>query len=140
MTTVTEEVDEEGSAEPSLAGLLRNAAGAAGLTDLAGWEGLDDRKIGAALALSRQRQQKTMREEALLFRRVFIDSADGRKVLDILLDQTLRRSAWPVFSMQSPEMLMAVGIWRESENSFVQGIIQAIAQAENKDVQRRDAP
>lgn len=112
-------------AEPSIDALLKTFGQDSGM---AGWEGLDH--AGAVMRKVTDEQGKAMREQAALFRAVF-NSPEGRQVLEIFLDQTLRRSAWPWAHLQNQEALLAYGIAREAENGFVAAILQALAHGKN---------
>lgn len=107
--------------EPSVDALLR-AMEDNGM--LSGWDGMDN--AGQVIAKLTDDQNKAMRAEASLFRRVF-GSGDGRKVLEIFLDRTLRRTAWPWQHLQSQDALLAYGLAREAQNGFVAAILQAMA-------------
>lgn len=143
MTGVTEEEDAPAAAfsEPSLNSLVESAiSNSLGEGALDGWRGLDNQTLGQTLDKQRREQTLRLKKEANLFRDVFLLNPDGRRVLELLLDATLRRTAWPVHAMTSMEMLTAFGIWREAENSFVAGLIEAIAVAENAQPKRRSDP
>jgi hypothetical protein len=128
---VNEEPDDAPETEPSLQSLLSGMLGGEG-----GWADLDSKSLGQALAKQLDAQRQRLRKEALVFREAFSTPA-GRKALQIMLDMTLRRTAWPVHQMADAQMLMAYGIWREAENSFVAAIIEAMAVADNHDVKPR---
>lgn len=132
---VTEESDDAPEGEPSLDGLLDIFNAGNG-----GWSDLNQKTLGKAMQAQTEAQSQRMRKEASLFRECFVDNAAGRKVLQIFLNQTLRSATWPVFQVRDAEMLMAIGIWRESQNSFVAAIIEAIAVANNQQVQPRNEP
>jgi len=122
--------------EPSLDALIRQLTG--GIDDNSGgWADLDPRSVGQVLAKMRHQHRHAMRAEASLFRDVF-DTGPGRKLLELLLDRTLRRVAYPVQHLHSMDQLTAHGIWRDAENSFVAGIVEAIALAENGEAEKRD--
>lgn len=133
---VTEEPDETGrQAEPTLQGLLSGMLG-----EKSGWADLDSKTLGEMLSKQQQAQRQALRKEALAFRQCFMETDAGRKVIEALLDRTLRSTAWPVHQMRDAHMLMAVGIWREAQNSFVAAIIEAIAAADNLDMKQRSEP
>lgn len=111
-------------AEPDLTKLLDALAGQMGGPEAG------DAPLGQFMAERSREHNDRLQREAELFRDVFLRSEDGRKVLEILLDMTLRRLAWPVWHVSDPQMLMAIGIWREAENAFVAAILQAMARGE----------
>ena len=132
VTTETADMPDElpGEAEPTLQGLLGQLAGSGG------WADLDAGNLGKLLQKQMQLQRAAMRKEAMAFRECFATEA-GKKVLQILLDMTLRRTAWPLHAMTDANMLQAYGLSREAENSFMAGIIEAIAFANNATLQPR---
>jgi hypothetical protein len=133
VTTETDDMPDDlvpGSAnEPSLEAMMNHIMGQ-------GWPEVDAKTIGDLQQKQLTAQRVAMRKEALLFRDCFATEA-GRKVLDILLDQTLRAITWPLHTMQNADMMMAHGLWREGQNAFMAGIIEAIAMANNQDVKPR---
>lgn len=132
---VTEEPDDTGAeAEPSLKSLLENILG-----ENAGWADLDNASLGKLLKRQTDAQRQAMRKQALDFR-VCFSTPEGRRVLDMLLGMTLRTTAWPVHLMTDAQMLMAHGIWREAQNSFVAAIVEAMAAADNQDIKPRGEP
>jgi hypothetical protein len=56
-----------------------------------------------------------------------------------MLNQTLRQAAWPVSAIRNIHDLMAFGIWREGQNAIVANIVDAIAMANNVEVQNRSS-
>lgn len=105
--------------EPSLDAMLRNAMGG-----LSGWDGIEN--LGQLQDKLRRDQEKAMREEAALFRRVF-NTPDGRKVLEIFLDKTVRQASWPWHALQTQDAMLMYGLAREAENGFVMAILKAVA-------------
>ena len=133
---MSEEIDEQPqsvSAEPSLESLLQSLAGGGG------WNDLNGKTAGQILDSQRREQTLALKKQANLFRDVFL-SGNGRKVLEIMMDQTLRKCAWPVHLMTDAQMMTMVGIWNEAQKCFVHAIIEAIAQAENETIEPREAP
>ena len=122
--------DELGQAEPSLEALMEKMLGGAG------WQDLNAENLGQLLGKQIEQQRQAMKREAQVFRECFSTPA-GRKVLNIILDQTLRAVAWPVHAVKDGDMLQGIGVWREGQNALVATIIEAIAMAKNKDVQPR---
>ncbi len=110
--------------EPSFDGLVRQLTGG-----LDGWAGLDDANLGRALSASQHAQSKAMRDEARLFRETFLENPSGRKVLEILLDRTLRQPMPPLGTFPNADMLSAFLLWQEAQNSFVRSIVEAIGRA-----------
>jgi hypothetical protein len=121
------------SAEPSLESLLQSLAGGGGWNDLTG------KSAGQILDNQRREQTLALKKQADLFRDVFL-SGKGREVLEIMMDQTVRKCAWPVHLMTDAQMLMMVGIWNEAQKCFVAAIIEAMAHAKNENMQPREAP
>ncbi len=117
-----------GGQQPDLEGLINNILG--GNTDLGD---IDLSSLGGNLQKQQADMARKMRWEANLFRDVFLETDRGREVLEAFLENTLRQPAWPVFEIQSLEMLMVMGVWREAQNAFVRAIIEAIALAESSD-------
>jgi hypothetical protein len=144
MTKVTIEndgIEEDAAGEaaglsPGLTDFLDAALAKVSAGGRGGWDDLDPRTVGASLEKQRREQAQAMRHEAALFRDVFM-TPEGQKLLNYLIGRTLLRSTWPLEGMTSMEMLTANGIWREAENSFVAGFIEAIAVAENQRPKRR---
>lgn len=116
--------------EPTLEGLLAQILGVkdAELAEAAG--AFDERSIGHLLHKRHQQQLQAMRSEAALFARVFLDSADGRQVLERMLDATLRQPMWPLHQAGSMEMLNALGLWNEAQGRFVHLIVELLAMSQ----------
>jgi hypothetical protein len=135
VTTETDDMPDElapdTASEPSLDALMGQILGQ-------GWPEMDSKNIGQLLNKQMKQQQQAMRREAIMFRDCFATES-GRKVLNILLDQTLRAVTWPVHAMTDANMMMAHGLWREGQNAFMASIIEAIAIANNQDVKPRSA-
>jgi len=132
---VSEELDDTtpgAEPEPSLQGLLEMA-----IRGSSGWNDLEPSTLGKLLKKQLHDQQTAMRKSSLKFRACFMETEAGREVMQILLNQTLRTTTWPVSAMTDPQMLMAYGIWRESQNAFMAAIIEAIAAADNIDMKPR---
>ena len=70
--------------------------------------------------------QQAITKEARLFANVFWDDDAGRRVLEELIDQTLRAPQWPVWDINDPQMLLLYGVGREMQNELVRGIMRAI--------------
>jgi len=121
------DIDQLGD-EPSIDGLMGQITDM--LQEAGGWADLN--ASAPALQKMRDMQRAAFKREANLFRDVFA-TPDGRKLLELLLDRTLRRPVLPDgilgFSM---DQLTPVMLMREAENSFVRAMLDAIAQAEGK--------
>lgn len=117
--------------EPDLEGLVSQLLGNSGGEDAASSE--DVPSIGDMLKQQQEKTKSKFRAEGALFRRVFVENDDGRKILELMLDTTLRDPAWPIFDVQSMEMLTAMGIWNEAQRRFVHLIIEMIALGEQQE-------
>lgn len=140
MTTVTEEPEagEDGDGlTPQFQQFLDVAMAKLGGNE--GWADLDPNKLGATLEKQRREQTQAMRKEAMIFRDVFATPA-GKRLMNFLISRTLTRATWPLEGMTNMEMLSANGLWREAENSFVAGMIEAVAVAERQNPKRRSDP
>jgi hypothetical protein len=136
VTTESDDMPEDmdaAGAEPSLDALLNSFMGKSG------WPEMDTANIGKLMNKQLRDQQQALRKEALAFRACFA-TPDGRKVLELILNQTLRAITWPVMAMANAQDLMAYGVWREGQNALVANIIEAIAAANNTDVKPRSMP
>lgn len=125
--------DTAGSAEPSLEALLDKAMGGGG------WPELNSKTIGQLFDKQLRDQQQALRKDAMIFRECFSTKA-GRRVLEIMLDQTLRQATWPVAAIRNIHDLTAFGIWREGQNALIANIIEAIAMAKNTAINPRSNP
>ena len=104
-----------------------------------GWPGLNTQKLeDKARERMRLDNLNAMRHGKLL-REVLWDNPRGREVLEWLFDRTLRRRTW-ANPMIDPQMLMALGIWNEAQNTLVWDILDAIAKAGNVDLRPRSEP
>lgn len=117
--------------EPGLDALMQQLMGSSG-----GWPQLEQQHIGKLFDKQLRDQQQALRKEAMAFRNCF-STPDGRRVLEIMLNQTLRQATWPVSAIRNVHDLMAYGVWREGQNALVANIIEAIAMANNNPVQTR---
>lgn len=136
VTTETDDMPDdlaEATNEPSLQSLLDQ------FTGQSGWAEMDTATIGKILSKQLREQQARLRKDALVFRECFSTPA-GRRVLQILLDETLRRVVWPVGAMGNMQDLTGYGVWREGQNAFAANIVEAIAFANNSDVKPRSTP
>lgn len=136
---VTTEIDDmpddlaHASSEPSVQALLDQ------FTGNAGWTEMDSAALGKILQKQLSQQHARLRKEAIVFRDCFSTPA-GRRVLEIMLDETLRRTAWPVAAISNINDLAGFGCFREGQNSIVANIIEAIAYANNSEVKPRSTP
>jgi hypothetical protein len=136
VTTESDDTDTGSEAEPSLDGLFEQMLGG-GANQPSTWDQLDQGHLGKLLSKQLHDQRQRLRRDALKFRECFVNNPAGREVLQILLNQTLRVTAYPFNVITDAKMLMAFGMWREGQNQLVAGIIEAIAMADNKDMQPR---
>lgn len=74
-------------------------------------------------------QQAALVKEARLFANVLWHDAAGRKILDELIDMTIRRPQWPAWEVTDPQMLTMYGVGRQFQNELVRAIIVAINHA-----------
>ncbi len=70
--------------------------------------------------------QNAINKEARLFARVLWHDEAGRRVLEELIDQTLRAPQWPLWDIGDPQMLLLFGVGRQFQNELVRGILRAI--------------
>lgn len=136
MTHAIDEPDDAPGAEPTLDAMMR-MLGQPSDRALGGWRDLDEAALNREFLEIQRRRDAALKHEANLFRDVFWLNPQGRQVLEILMDLTLRRRTWPNALLINPHALMAEGIWREAENSFVAAILAAIAQAQGVEQARR---
>lgn len=123
----TRELDQLGD-EPSFDGLLGQLSDM--MREAEGWNGLN--ATGGALQKQRDMQRAAFKREANLFRDTFM-TPDGRKLLELFLDRTVRRPHLPESIVgMTMDQITPVMLAREAENNFVRAILEAIAQAENK--------
>ena len=73
--------------------------------------------------------QEAITKEARLFANVLWRDENGRKLLEELLNLTLRAPTWPMWEVRDPQMLLMHGIGREYQNELMRGILRAIATA-----------
>ncbi len=122
--------------EPSLEGLLKQFLGGSEEGD--GWGGLDSKSIGNIIQKQHDQNAAAMKKEANLFRDCFLENPAGRKVLEIFLDNTLRKARVPFAVLSTGQNIHDFGTWRDAENAFVAAIVEAIAAAENVEVKARN--
>lgn len=101
---------------------------------LDGWDGLTD--PAALMAKQRRDQQLAMKRQANDFRDCFMTPA-GRHVLEHLLDQTLRARPYPVEANLTLDAITPLVIAHDAQCNFVWAILEAIALAENRQIQPR---
>lgn len=125
--------DDLPDAEPSLSSLLAIARDLTGGGP--GWEGVEP--SSQSLEKMRHEQQAAMRRGAIAFRDCFETEA-GRVVLETILNETLRKAP-DVVNFDGPLDKLALQLaCREAVNAFVWGILQAIAQADGRQLEGRD--
>lgn len=125
--------DDLPGAEPSLDALLQAARDLAGGGP--GWDGVEP--SSQALAKMHQAQRAVMRRQAIAFRDCFGTEA-GRIVLETMLNETLRKAPDVINFDGSLDKLTVQLACREAVNGFVFGILQAIAQADDRQLEGRD--
>lgn len=125
--------DTDFEGEPSLSGLLENMVN--GMFQDESFGNVDN--PAAAISKMNDRNAAAIREEASVFYDTFKTEA-GRKCLNILLDRTLRRSAWPAEMNFGMDVLTTIGIAREAQNSLVAAIIDACAKAQELETKSRE--
>ncbi|TCD15150.1 hypothetical protein [Oricola cellulosilytica] len=114
--------------QPALDDLLGAFSRAIG-GDETGWGAIDS--APAALAEQRRQSQAAMKRKANDFRDCFSTPA-GRRVLEQLLDQTLRAEAYPEEAQLPMEAITPLCIAHQTRCNFVRAILAAIAQADNR--------
>lgn len=123
--------EEIGGAEPSLDALLAMANDLLGGGP--GWDGIEP--SSQSLEKMRRAQQAAMRKQAIAFRDCFATDA-GRTVIETMLNETLRKAP-DVVNFDGPLDKLALQLaCREAVNAFVFSILQAIAQADGKTIER----
>jgi len=122
------DVDGIGDDAVSVDGLLGQLSDM--LKEAEGWSGINS--AGAGLAKMRDLQRAAFKREANLFRDVF-STPDGAKLLSLFFDRTIRRPQLPegIIGM-TMDQLAPVLLARHAENEFVRAIVEAIAQADNR--------
>lgn len=120
------------AAEPSIDGLLKRLGDF--LPGMEGWKDVKDPE--AAMHRQRSEQAAALKKSANDFRDCFMTPA-GRKVLEHLLDTTLRARPYPPEAMLSMKQITPLLIAHDANCNFVWAIFEAIAQAENAKIQPR---
>lgn len=120
--------------EPSVDGLLNQIANMLNLDTDTGWGAIDD--AGKGLHKQRQQAAAAFKREANIFRDTFSTDA-GRRCLAIMLDQTVRTQPYPPEAMLPIEAITPLVIAHNAQCNFVWSILQAIAQADNREAKPR---
>lgn len=91
-----------------------------------GWDAFDPQKQQAAAVKAQELSREEQLELANAIYRTF-QTVDGKRTLEYLLDQTLRRASWNgTFDMLK---VVPYGLYREGQNSIVAIIIQHMQMA-----------
>ncbi len=93
-----------------------------------GWDGLDS--PGGVDEETKKKMQQEQEEIQQAYRAVF-DTEPGKKVLEDLLNRTLRKTAW------NPQKDEKFGYYREGQNTLMVHIIQQINNALNQETSER---
>lgn len=120
-------------AEPSIDGVMAEIARQLGGGD--GWPGIDT-PAGAMLA-QRGEMSSRAKREANVFRDTFATPA-GRQCLELMLDMTLRKRAYPAELNLPIDAITPLVIAHDANCNFVFAILAAIAQADNRSIEPRD--
>lgn len=121
--------------EPSVDGLLSSISKLLGNETSEGWGDIND--AGKALQKQRQEAAQAFKAEANVFRDTFASDA-GRKCLAIMLERTVRTQPYPPEAMLSIDAITPLVIAHNAQCNFVWSILQAIAQADNKEAKTRN--
>ncbi len=113
--------------EPSIDGLLAELSSMMRGGD--GWGGIETSP--AALAKQRQESVAAMKRQANDFRDCFSTPA-GRRVLDILIAQTINGEPYPEEAQLPMDAITPLLLVHDARVRMVRGILAAIAQAENR--------
>ena len=113
--------------EPSVEGLIAELSSL--MTGGDGWGGIET--TPAALAKQRQESLAAMKRQANDFRDCFATPA-GRRVLDMLIAQTLRAEPYPEEAQLPMDAIAPLLLAHDARCRLVRGILAAIAQAENR--------
>lgn len=120
--------------EPSLAGIIAQMMqGGQFMAD--GWGAIDN--PGAAIAKNRDDMRDALKRENRIIYETF-STAAGQQCLELLLDRTMRRSSYPAEMQFGMDVLTAIGIAREAQNSMVAAIIEAYAAAIEEETKPRE--
>ena len=114
--------------EPDIEGIMKQLMGGGFLQS--GWEGIEN--AGQAIGKNRDDLRDQFSKEHEIIRDTF-STEQGQRCLELFLDQTMRRSAWPAEMNFGMEVLTTIGIFREGQNAFVAAIIEAFAAADKQD-------
>lgn len=121
--------------EPSIDRLLGQLGGMLGVETDAGWGEIND--AGKALHRQRSEAARVFKREANIFRDTFSTPA-GRECLEIMLEQTVRTQPYPPEAMLPLEAITPLVIAHNAQCNFVWSILQAIAQADNREAKPRN--
>lgn len=103
------------------------------MASMGGWEDL--RNADVRFQQEQEEIRSSLIEECGLIDKVF-STPEGKKVLDMLVERTLYRPAWPATAIDDPQKLMVHGIHREGQNSLVMMLLNAIATARDEQQDR----
>jgi hypothetical protein len=121
--------------EPSIDRLVKSLSDMMDGARGEGWDGING--VGSAMQRERDAGNAAFRAEARLIHDVFT-SDNGRKVLNLLLDQTLRRPNLPEnIAGMTMDQISVILLQREAENNFVRTIMASIAAAINQPLPNR---
>lgn len=121
-------------AEPSLAGIVAQIM-KGGEFFAEGWGAIEN--PGAAIAKNRDEMRDAFKRENRIIYETFSTEA-GRQCLELLLDRTMRRSSFPAEMQFGMDVLTAIGIAREAQNSLVAAIVEAYAAAIEQETKPRE--
>jgi len=116
------EDDPLSNAEPSVEKMLEQVMRDA----FPGWKGIET--SGQAMAKQRNEQALQLKKQANDFRDCFCTPA-GLRVLEHMLDTTLRASPYPVEAQLSMDVITPLVIAHDAQCNFVRAIFDAIRQA-----------
>lgn len=130
----TRAIDAQLDQEPSIERLLSDLGTVLGGSD-PGWNGIET--TPAALQKQRTEATRVFKREANVFRDTFSTPA-GRECLEIMKEMTLRSQPYPPEAMLPIDAITALCIAHNAQSNFVWSILQAIAQADNREAKPRN--
>lgn len=114
--------------EPTLEGLLGRFAS----EDWGTWLGAIDQRLDPQAAHAKQEENKVARQALAHATAKLFATPDGEKLLEHILDKTLRRVAFYTQLGLDPHQTVAWGAFREGQNALVVEIIRLIAEGRNE--------
>lgn len=120
--------------EPAVDGLLARLGQMLGIDADNGWSGIDD--AGKGLQKQRMDAARAFKAEANIFRDTFTTDA-GRRCLEIMLDRTVRSQPYPIDQFLPMDVITPLVLVHNAQCNFVWAILQAIAQADNREAKPR---